>query len=75
MQVLLGMSLVNARDLDLEFARLLQESLLVPVLMYGSEIMIKKEKPRIRAVWVDNIRDLLGIRRMDKLLNAWIRQL
>ena len=32
--------LVNARDLQLECARALHETLLVPVLMYGSEIMI-----------------------------------
>ena len=32
-------SLVNARDLQLECARVLQETLLVPFLMYGSETM------------------------------------
>ena len=36
-------SLVNARDLQLECARVLHESLLVPVLTYGSEIMLWKE--------------------------------
>ena len=30
---------------------------------------------RIRAVQMDNLRGLLGIRRMDKAPNAWIRQL
>ena len=30
-------SLVNAKNLQLEYARVLHESLLVPVLMYGSE--------------------------------------
>ena len=36
--------------------------------MYGSETMLqkKKERPRIRAVQMDNIRGLLGIRSMDK---------
>ena len=33
-------SLVNASGLQLECARVLHESLLVPVLMYGSETMI-----------------------------------
>ena len=33
-------SLVNARGLQLDCARVLHESLLVPVLMYGSDTMI-----------------------------------
>ena len=33
----------------------------------------EKERSRIRTVKMD--RDLLGIRRMDKVLNAWKRQL
>ena len=40
-------SLVNARDLQLECARILHETLLVPVLMYGSEIMLWREKERL----------------------------
>ena len=35
-------SLVNARDLQLECARVLHETLLVPFLMYGNEIMLWK---------------------------------
>ena len=35
-------SLVNVRGLHLERARVLHESLLVPVLMYGRETMIWK---------------------------------
>ena len=51
-------SLVNARDLQLEYARVLHETLLVPVLMYGSETMLWKEKERcrVRAVQMDNLR-------------------
>ena len=51
--------------------------MLVPVLTYGSETMTwrKKERPSIRAVQMDNLRGLPGIRRMDKVPNAWIRQL
>ena len=33
--------------------------------MYGSETMLWKERSRIRDVQMDNLRDLLGIRRMD----------
>ena len=53
---------------------MLHEGMLVSVLLYGSETMIwrKKEKSRIRAVQMDNLRGLLGIRRMDKVLNAQV---
>ena len=55
----------------------LHETLLVPVLMYGSETMLwlEKERFRIRAVQMDNLRGLLGIRRMDRVPNARIREL
>ena len=35
----------------------------------------EKERYRIWAVQLDNLRGLLSIRRMDKVPNAWIRQL
>ena len=46
----------------------------MPVLMYGSETMIgkKNKSSRIRAEKMDQIRSLLGIRKMDRVLNAWI---
>ena len=73
------MSLVNARDLQLECSRVLHETLLIPVLMYGNETILwkekEKERSRIRAVQMDNLRGLLSIRRMDRVLNAWIREL
>ena len=55
----------------------MHESLLVPVLMYGNEIVIWKEneRSRIRGVQMDNLRGLMGIKRMDKILIAWIREL
>ena len=58
-------------------SRVLHESLLLPVLTYGSETMIwrEKERSRIRAVQMDNLRSVLGIRRVDKVPNAPIRQL
>ena len=37
-------SLVNSRDLHIECARVTHETLLVPVLMHGSETMLWKEK-------------------------------
>ena len=61
--------MVNARGLQLECARVLYDSLLMPVLMYGSETMLWKEKERyrIRAVQMNRLRGLLGIRIMDKV--------
>ena len=45
--------------------------------MYGSKTVIwkEKERSRIEAVQMDNLRGLLGIRRMDKVTNAQIREL
>ena len=64
-------SLINARGLQLECAKVLHKTLLVPVFMYGSE----KERAMIRAVQMDNLRGFLGIRKMDKVPNTWIREL
>ena len=60
-----------------ELARVLHKALLVSVLMYGSETMTRKEKerPRIRAVLMDNLKDLLGIRIMDEASNVRIQEL
>ena len=68
---------VNARSLQLECARVLHKPLLVPVLMYGNETMIwrEKERSRIRAVQMDNLSGLLDIRRMNEVPNEEIRQL
>ena len=52
-------------------ARVSHESLHVGVLMYSSE----KEKSRTRTLQMDNLKGLLGIRRMDKVQNAWIKEL
>ena len=70
-------SLVNARDLQVVCARVLHETLLVPVLIYGSEAMLwrEKERSRVTAVHMDNLRGLLGIRRSGRVLNAQIRGL
>ena len=70
------MALVNVRGLQLERAWVLHESLLVSLLKYGSEAIIwLEERSRIRAVWMDNLGGLLGIRRMDKVPNELIREL
>ena len=70
-------SLVNARYLQIECAKVLHETLLVPILTYGSETILweEKERSRIRAVQMDNLGGLLGIRRMDRIPNARIREL
>ena len=51
--------------------------MLILVLMYGCETLLwkEKERSRIRAVQMDNLRDLLGIRRIDRVPNARIREL
>ena len=69
--------LVNAWDLELECARILHETMLIPVLMYGSETVLwkEKERSRIRAVQMENLRGLLVLRRMDRIPNAWIKDL
>ena len=57
-------SMVNARGFQLEYPRLPHKTLLSPVLLYGSETMVWKQKERsqIGAVQMDNLRSLLGIR-------------
>ena len=68
-------SLVNAIGLQLKCARVLHETLLEPVLMYGSETMIwKEERSRFMVVQTDT-RGLLGIRRMEEVPNGRIREL
>ena len=68
-------SLVHARSLQLECTGVLHESLLVFVLTDGSEKLIWREKQssRIRAIQIESLRDLLGIRRIDKVPNTRIR--
>ena len=66
---------MNARGLQLECTGVLHETLFVPVLI--SETMIWKEEERymIKAVQMDKIRSLLGIRRMDRIPNARTKEL
>ena len=69
--------LVIAKSLQLEYLKVLYEALLAPVLFYGIETMVWKEKKRSRvmAVQFDDLRGLLNIRGMNKVQNAWIREL
>ena len=57
----------------------MHEKLIVLVLMYGngSETLLWQEKKRfrIRAVQMENLTGSLGIRRMDRVPNAEIREL
>ena len=71
LQMLLGFRLMLG-ICCFEYTRGLHESLLVLVLTYSSETMIwrEKERSRIRAVQMGNLRGLLGIRRMDKVPNG-----
>ena len=64
-------SLINARNLQLECATVLHDSLLVPVFKYDNETMIWREKERswIRGIQMDNLRGLLGIRRDKDIFN------
>ena len=56
-------SLVKARDLQLECAIVFRETLLVAILMYGSDTVLwKEERSRVGAVEMDNLRGLLSIR-------------
>ena len=59
---------INTRGLQLQRARVLHETLFVPVLLYDSETMIwsEKERSRIRVVQKYNLGSLLALRRMDK---------
>ena len=46
------------------------------LLVYGSETMLwREETSRVRAVQIDNLKGLLGFRRMDRIPNAQIREL
>ena len=54
--------------------RVVREGLIVPALLYGSEIMIwrQKEVSRIKSAQMGNLRSLLSVRKMDRVLNARI---
>ena len=56
--------------------KVLNYELLVFRTVYGSDKEIRdKERPKNRAGHMDNLRDLLGIRSMDRVPNGWITKL
>ena len=63
--------------MQLECINMQHEALLVPVLLYGSELMIyeEKERSRIRNLQIESLRSLFGIRRIYRMLNVWIRKM
>ena len=65
-------TIVNARDLQIESC--MKHCLYI--LTYGNETMLwkEKERSRIRAVQMDKLRGLLGIRKMNRVPNAWIKR-
>ena len=69
--------MVNVKGLQLKCVRVLYEAMLMPVLLDSIKTVIwrGKERSRIRAVEMDNLRSLLGIKRMDRIINEWIREL
>ena len=58
--------------MQFECARVLHETLLVLIPTYGRETVLwkEKEKSRIRTVQMDNLRGLLGIRRIDRVFEC-----
>ena len=69
-------SLVNVKELSLECARVLHEGMLLPVLLYSSETMVlnKKYRSKVQCVQMDNLRGVLGVRRINKVRNELIRE-
>ena len=63
------MCLGSARDLQLKCARVLHETLLVPVLIHDSEKIYGK------VVQMNSLRGLLGILRMNRVPKERIREL
>ena len=65
-------SLVNFWSLQLDCGKVLYETLLMPVLVYGSETIVWKEeeRSRIRVVQIYDLRGLLDIRKLDKVLDV-----
>ena len=51
--------------------------MLLPVLLYSSETMVwnKKYRSKVQCVQMDNLRGMLGVRRIDKMMNEHIRDL
>src|SRR5678815_5288590 len=70
-------SLVDVKRLSLECARVLREDMLLPVVMYSSETMVwnKRHRSKVQCVQMNNLRGVLGVRRIDKMRNERIREM
>ena len=70
-------NMVKKHNLSLESARALYESLLAPTILYGSETLYMKEqeKSRVRAIEMDYLRKIVGVRRTDKVRNTMVREI
>src|SRR5678815_4290715 len=69
--------LVNTKGLSLEWASVLHEGMLLPMLMYSSETMVwnKRYRSKVQCVQMDNLMGMLGVRRIDKIRNERMRVL
>ena len=47
----------------------------MPLLMYESETVVWMKKEKSRAVQIDNLRGLLGIRKLDRMPEAYASEL
>src|SRR5678816_2320766 len=67
-------SLVDVKGLSLECAMVLHEGMFLPVLMYSSKTMVwnRRYRSKVQCVQMDNLRGLLGVRRIDKMRNERI---
>src|SRR5678816_2448976 len=70
-------SLVDKKRLSFECARVLYEGKLLLVLMYNSETIVwnKRYRTKFQCVQMDNLKGVLGVRRIDKMRNERIREL
>lgn len=64
-------SLVNLKELNLVFARVLHGDMILSVLIYS----IKIKMLNIRSVYMNNLSDALDVRRTDKIRNDRVRKI
>ena len=68
---------MDVKRLSLECASVLRDGKLLPVLMYSSKTMVwnKRYRSKVQCVQMDNLRGVLGVRRIDKMRNERITEL
>ena len=67
--------LVNAKDLQLQCARFLLETYMYVCMGVRQYHGKRRRDLRVRVVQMDNLKGLLGVKRMDRVPNAQIREL